>query len=96
MMKIIVQPKALNWYVEELDLREGDFVRFFARYGGCSTVQKGFSLGLAKEPPLNIGAKSEINGVTFFIEENDLWYFDNNNLTVDFDEQLNEPIFRIE
>ena len=95
-MKIMIQPKALAWYKEELDLHEGDFVRFFARYGGCSTVQKGFSLGINKEQPIHIGAKTELNGITFFIEENDLWYFDEHNLMVDFDEQMNEPIFRIE
>jgi uncharacterized protein YneR len=95
-MKIMIKPKALEWYKEELDLKQGDFVRFFARYGGCSTVQKGFSLGINKESPLSPGVQTVIDGITFFIEENDMWYFDHHNLIVDFDERINEPVFLYE
>jgi uncharacterized protein YneR len=95
-MEIMIKPKALEWYKEELDLHEGDFVRFFARYGGCSTVQKGFSLGINKEAPLHPVAQTTIDGVTFFIEDNDIWYFDGHNLIVDFNEQADEPVFLIE
>jgi uncharacterized protein YneR len=95
-MNIIIKQKAFEWYKEELDLKQGDFVRFYARYGGCSTVQKGFSLGVNKEEPISLGVKTVLEGITFFIEENDLWYFDNHDLIVDFNEQLNEPVFLFE
>ncbi|RAK18463.1 uncharacterized protein YneR [Anoxybacillus vitaminiphilus] len=95
-MKIIIKPKAFKWYKEELDLKQGDFVRFFARYGGCSNVQKGFSLGINKEAPLSPGVQTVIDGITFFIEEGDMWYFDQHNLIVDFDEQWGEPVFLYE
>ncbi|MBB5323036.1 uncharacterized protein YneR [Anoxybacillus tepidamans] len=95
-MEIIIKPKALEWYKEELNLREGDFVRFFPRYGGCSTVQEGFSLGIDKETPFDPKAQTTMNGVTFFIEDRDLWYFDGHNLVVDFNEQADEPMFCIQ
>ncbi|HZG60038.1 MAG TPA: HesB/YadR/YfhF family protein [Anoxybacillus sp.] len=95
-MKIIIKPKALEWYKEDLDLKQGDFVRFFARYGGCSNVQKGFSLGINKESPLSPGVQTVIDGITFFIEESDMWYFDQHDLIVDFDEQWGEPVFLYE
>ncbi|MEC2176775.1 HesB/YadR/YfhF family protein, partial [Bacillus amyloliquefaciens] len=44
-MNMKVNKDALDWYKEELELETGDQVRFFVRYGGCSNVQKGFSLG---------------------------------------------------
>lgn len=43
-MNIIITPKALDWFKKEMDLQAGDAIRFFARYGGCSTVQKDFLL----------------------------------------------------
>jgi uncharacterized protein YneR len=93
MMNINMSEKAFAWYKDELQLQKGDHVRFFVRYGGCSTVQKGFSLGVHKEEPIDAGAIFEKEGITFFIEERDLWYFDGRNLHIDFDDKLNEPIF---
>ena len=82
-MKITVTEKAMAWFKEEMDAKPGDHIRFFARYGGCSTVQSGFSLGVSREMPNHIGAKHEQAGITFYIEENDLWYFEENDLIVD-------------
>lgn len=83
-MNMKVTKGALDWYKEELDLETGDHVRFFVRYGGCSNVQKGFSLGILKDLPMNIGISTEVEGITFFIEESDLWYFDNHDLSVTY------------
>lgn len=41
-MNMEIQKDALNWYKDELELENGDQVRFFVRYGGCSSVQKAF------------------------------------------------------
>lgn len=79
-MNMTINEDALNWYKEELDLESGDQVRFFVRYGGCSNVQKGFSLGVAKDAPQEAGVTAEADGITFFIEESDLWYFDNHEI----------------
>ncbi|EIJ77989.1 hypothetical protein PB1_10484 [Bacillus methanolicus PB1] len=92
-MKIQISDKAAAWYKDEMLLKEGDFVRFFARYGGCSTVQQGFSLGVSNEEPNDIGAETKKEGITFYIEEKDLWYFDENDLLVDFNYKLGEPEF---
>ena len=93
-MKIHISNEAADWYKDELSLKEGDFVRFFARYGGFSTIQKGFSLGLSNDQPEDAGAKEVINGVTYFIEDRDLWYFDDSDLYIDFNREILEPEFR--
>ncbi|MFJ5671622.1 HesB/YadR/YfhF family protein [Bacillus safensis] len=95
-MKLTIKEDALNWYKDELDLEKGDQVRFFVRYGGCSNVQKGFSLGVTKDEPQNAGATAEIEGITFFIEESDIWYFDNHDLHIDYNESVKEPEFHYE
>ncbi|MBD1379349.1 HesB/YadR/YfhF family protein [Metabacillus arenae] len=92
-MKITISEKAFNWYKDELSLNSDDNVRFFVRYGGCSTVQKGFSLGVAKDEPEEIGSDVNLNGIKFFVEDSDIWYFDGQDLFVDFDEELMEPSF---
>lgn len=94
-MNITVSNEALQWYKEELEITSGDMVKFFVRYGGCSTVQRGFSLGVAKQQPVLIGAQSEMEGITFYIEDQDLWYFEDNDLVVTFDETKGEPEFSV-
>lgn len=92
-MNIQISNKAAFWYKEELNLINGDYVRFFVRYGGCSTVQSGFSLGISTEEPLEIGIQTVQDGITFYIEEKDLWYFDEHSLIVKYNPELNEPAF---
>jgi uncharacterized protein YneR len=95
-MNIIVNDRAADWYKEEMLLNKGDYVRFFARYGGCSTVQQGFSLGVSSEVPHQIGFEVVKDDIHYYIEEKDLWYFDGKDLYIDFNEQVNEPVFRYE
>jgi len=93
-LKITIDNKAADWYINELQLEEGDTVQFFVRYGGCSNVQKGFSLGVVKQNPEEIGSSVESKGITFFVENRDLWYFDQHDLHVDLDEDAEEPVFQ--
>ncbi|MBP3039960.1 HesB/YadR/YfhF family protein [Bacillaceae bacterium Marseille-Q3522] len=95
-MKIYISDDASKWYKSEMFLEEGDYVRFFARYGGCSNIQQGFSLGISNEEPIDAGIKEVKDGVIYFIEEKDLWYFDNHDLHVTFDSKLNEPVYQYE
>jgi uncharacterized protein YneR len=93
-MKIHISNDAANWYKNEMHLKSGDCIRFFARYGGHSTIQQGYSLGIAVENPHDIAVKEEKCGITYYIEDKDLWYFDEQDLYVDYNATLNEPEFR--
>lgn len=95
-MKMTMSQPAIDWYKNELDLKSGDSIRFHIRYGGCSTVQKGFSLGIVQENPDQPAATVEQDGLTFFVEEQDEWYFDGHDLHITMDEELNEPKFGYE
>ncbi|MBE4908602.1 HesB/YadR/YfhF family protein [Bacillus luteolus] len=92
-MELMVSDKAAKWYKDELNLQSGDGVRFFVRYGGFNSLQSGFSLGVSIEKPVESAIKVEEEGITFFVEEADIWYFDNHNLKVAFDEKKEEPEF---
>ncbi|MDV2683900.1 HesB/YadR/YfhF family protein [Alkalihalophilus lindianensis] len=93
-MDIQITKPALTWFKEEFNLKgEGEFIRFFARYGGCGNIQSGFSLGISQDPPDKIGSKAELDGITFFIEEKDLWYFKHLDLKVKYSRKLDEIEF---
>lgn len=92
-MHIHISNDAIAWYEEQLNLQKGDHVRFFARYGGTSTHQAGFSLGIEKEKPISIGASFQKNGVQYFVEENDLWYFNDHDLNIQLNDEQDEPIY---
>jgi len=81
-MKITISEDALKWFQDEMNVKEGDTIRFFARYGGNSTIHKGYSLGVTKEQPVEIGESITIDNVVYFINETDLWYFKDHNLSV--------------
>ena len=92
-MDIYMSDEAAKWYEEELGLENGDSVRFYVRYGGNSTIQSGFSLGVQIEKPESAGSSLAKNGITYLIEENDMWYFDSHDLYISMDKALDEPSF---
>lgn len=85
--------EAFSWYKDELDLNEQTSIRFFVRYGGIGGQVPGFSLGISEVEPENLHTSIKMNGIIFFIEEDDLWYFEGKDLIITFDEQLKEPRF---
>lgn len=92
-MQIKMADKVVEWYKEDLSLTTGDCVRFFVRYGGFNSFVKGYSLGIDKEAPEHANIRVEKDGITFFVEDNDAWYFDDKDLVIKFNEKLGEPEF---
>jgi uncharacterized protein YneR len=93
-MQIKMSDQVFQWYKDELSLTDGDFIRFYVRYGGFNSFIKGFSLGIDKETPEQNHTRIEKDGITFFIDNRDTWYFDEKDLAIEFNEQLGEPEFR--
>ncbi len=94
-MRLFISEQAAAWYKKEMALSEGDHVRFYVRYGGFSTIQPGFSLGVSKDTPENPGAETVVDGIHFYIEKEDLWYFNNQDFYIELNPQLEEPDFNI-
>jgi len=40
---------------------------------------------MTREEPINIGVKTVIDDVTYYIDEKDLWFFNDHSLYVDVD-----------
>jgi len=89
-LKIFISQDAVKWFQEEMEVSTGDTIRFYARYGGSSPIQQGFSLGMTKDTPFEPVVTVKVGEVLFFIEEVDEWYFDRHDLYVHVDHELDE------
>ena len=84
-MKITISDQALKWFKEEMELKKGDYIKFYAQIYGSSPVQESYSLGFTKDEPIDMVVSTEMDGIVFFVEETDLWYFNGHDLQVDYD-----------
>ncbi|WP_077214709.1 HesB/YadR/YfhF family protein [Bacillus dakarensis] len=93
-MNIHISDNAIEWFKDEMDLEAGDKIKFFSKIYGTSPVQEGFSLGFTKDPdPINVVVSTEVEGILFFIEEGDLWFFDEHDLYVEYNKSSDELEF---
>jgi uncharacterized protein YneR len=89
-MKITISDQAVKWFKEEMDLTKGEHIKFYAQIYGSSPVQESYSLGFTKDDPIDMIVNTEKEGIVFFIEESDLWYFNGHDLYVDYNEKIDE------
>lgn len=92
-MNIELTNNALKWFEEELSLDKGEYIRFHVKYGGSSPTQHGFSLAFNRQSPIDTGFEVEKNGVIYYVESEDLWYFDGHDLHIDVEDYLEGPIY---
>ncbi|MED3765089.1 HesB/YadR/YfhF family protein [Ureibacillus terrenus] len=92
-MKIVITDEALTWFKEEMEVEHGDYIRFYAHYGGCSPFHESFSLGMNREKPHDIGVETVVDGIHFFIEKDDEWFFNDHDLHVSVDPKTEELLY---
>jgi uncharacterized protein YneR len=92
-MKISISNVAIDWFKEEMGLTNGDYLKFFAKIYGSSPVQDSYALGFAKEDPIDMSASTEVDGIIFFVEVTDEWFFNGHDLHVDYNEKKDELEF---
>ena len=92
-MELTITPEALTWFKDELLLEKGDSVRIFGKYGGATNVHVGFSTGIEVTTPHMPLVEKEMDGLTFFTEHGDDWFFADYHLTVSLDDKTGEPSY---
>ncbi|WP_414045264.1 HesB/YadR/YfhF family protein [Macrococcus equi] len=93
-MNIYISDRALQWFKDEVDLKSGDSVKFFAKIYGASKIQESHSLAFTVDPDSDKAvAKTEADGITFFVNENDEWFFKDYDLYIEYDEKLQEVAY---
>lgn len=96
MMKLTVDTKAASWFKEEVGIPEGSGIRFKTKIYSNSPVREGFGISIESDQPTDqapVKYQAD-NGLVFFIEEDDLWFFDGHDLKVELNETLNEPHYK--
>lgn len=83
-MDVTIKNEAVQLYKKEMGLKEGDALRLYVRVGGCGSG--GFSVGVTKDQPSPTSYIQTIEGISFFVEEEDFWYL--NGMTIGFDPDL--------
>lgn len=83
-MKLEVTPSAASLFKNEWGFQQGDHVRVFVRYAGEG--DDAFAFGIARDEPSYPAATTEKDNLHFFMEQNDVWYLDGKDLTIDSSE----------
>jgi uncharacterized protein YneR len=89
-MFISIDEKAATWFTREFELQKPFSIRMFPQYAGFGTKHKGYSLAFSAETPGNTGFKNELNGITFFVDVNDIWFFNDTETALTIDDFLDE------
>ncbi|CAM3703649.1 HesB/YadR/YfhF family protein [Erysipelothrix urinaevulpis] len=91
-MKLTITDDAANWFISELDLKKGDHIKFFGKVYG---PHDGFSIAMEKVEPSRIFHMTQAQGINFYVEKNDAWFFDNSDLAITFNESIKEPHYEL-
>lgn len=89
-MHISIDEKAASWFTKEFEITKPFSIRMFPQYAGFGQKHKGYSLAFSAETPANIGFTKEIDGITFFVEGNDVWFFEDTETLLSTDLLQNE------
>lgn len=90
-MKLTITPKAQEWFKREIELSDGQGIKFYGKVYGKTQVHDGFSVGMSVDTPETPLIEENTNGMMFFVEKADEWFFKGYDLVVDYDEKLEEP-----
>jgi uncharacterized protein YneR len=89
-MFISIDEKATSWFTKEFEISNPISIRLFPQYAGFGEQNKGYSLAFSAEHPANVGFTTEINGITFYVEGNDVWFFEDTETYLSFNDLLEE------
>lgn len=93
-MRLTVTDAAYQWFRDEMDPPKGEGIRIYGKYGGSTAVHTNVSVGLEISKPRQAMVVEKLGNLSFFIEEDDEWFFNGYDLEVDYDEMLDEPVYK--
>ncbi|AYV68699.1 HesB/YadR/YfhF family protein [Niallia circulans] len=94
-MKILVSKEAIKWFKEEVGLEEGSAIRFYSQIYGTSPIQEGYALAFTIDTlHEDVAVQTVSEGLTFFIEDADLWFFNGHDLYVEYNNNIDELEYR--
>lgn len=92
-MKLTITPKAQEWFKREIELDDNQGIKFYGKVYGKTQVHDGFSVGMSVDTVDSPLVKTIIDDQLFYIEEADEWFFKGYDLVVDYNAELDEPMY---
>lgn len=93
-MKLFVEEKCAQWFGEEIGFRPQAGIRFKTKIYASSPIMEGFGIAIESvEPQAPIAQYQAENGLLFFVEEQDAWFFQDYDLEVHLDSHFKEPVY---
>lgn len=86
-MKISIKPEAVSFFKNEMGLEKGRQVRFTSKVYGKTKVHNGFSVAVRLEEAKDPLVQVEEEGILFYIEKSDEWFFNPYDFVVDYNEE---------
>lgn len=97
-MNLKVSPEAVKWFERSIGIpadQKGAGIRFKSKIYGSSPINESFALALQVEEaqdPIASYQEGE-DGLLFFVESRDAWFFDGHDLLVEYDPDRDEPSY---
>lgn len=83
-MTIKIDQEALKWFEREFETSKPFHIRLYPQYAGFGDKNKGYSLAFSLEAPAVAAEQQEMNGITFYVESNDTWFFDDTEVEIKY------------
>lgn len=92
-MKLNIDKEVVEWYKKELHLKDGQSIKLYGKVYG---PMNGFSMAIEITEPTRPFFTQELDGVTFFVEKNDAWFFEDKEINATMDSTYKEPRYDFE
>lgn len=94
-MKLTVEKEASKWFEEEVAIEKGRGIRIKTRIYDSSPINEGYGIAIEPVEPREPAVTFESdNGILFFIEPDDLWFFEGYDLNITLDDRFKEPFYQ--
>lgn len=80
-MLLKVSDAAIDCFKKEWGFSEGESIRIFVRY--VSGGKEPYALGITRDEPINAALSASAGGMRFYMESNDIWFLEDNDLEID-------------
>lgn len=87
---ILIENNAYKWFENEFQSQKPFYIRLYPQYAGFGKKNKGYSLAFSKETPHVLGEEHEIEGITFYVESNDTWFFNDTDVEIKYSTEAQE------
>ena len=91
--KITMTPQASEWFRTEMHLHPGNGIKLFGKGYGETNAHQGFSQGIGRcDRPVDSVVDQVIDGIHYYIQAFDYWFFNGLDVAIDYDAQIDGPL----